>query len=75
MRLTQLDIGQFVFWRSSVSKKLLHTKFLTLNSSEFSRIGTKIWTENAVKRKIRQTLFEILEDYYTELYIDLPEII
>ena len=32
-------------------------------------------TENAVKRKIRQTLFEILEDYYTELYIDLPEII
>jgi len=56
---------------------------LSIQVNSFSRIGTKIWNEmpmslrklpkNVFKRKIKQTLFEILtsEDYY----IDLPEIV
>ena len=51
--------------------------------NSFSRIGTKIWNEmpvslrklskNAFKRKIKQTLFEILAS--EDCYIDLPEIV
>ena len=56
---------------------------LSIQVNSFSRIGTKIWNEmpmslrklpkTVFKRKIKQTLFEILasEDYY----IDLPLII
>ena len=54
---------------------------LSIQVNSFSRIGTKIWNEMSLrklpktvfKRKIKQTLFEILasEDYY----IDLPVII
>ena len=54
---------------------------LSIQVNSFSRIGTKIWNElpetlrklskNAFKRKIKQTLFEILED----CYIDLPIVI
>ena len=51
--------------------------------NSFSRIGTKIWDEmpetlrklskNAFKRRIKQTLFEILAS--EGCYIDLPEIV
>ena len=51
--------------------------------NSFSRIGTKIWNEmpvslrklskNAFKRKIKQTLFEILAS--EDCFIDLPEIV
>ena len=51
--------------------------------NSFSRIRTKMWNEmpvslrklskNAFKRKIKQTLFEILAS--EDCYIDLPEIV
>ena len=53
---------------------------LSIQVNSFSRIGTKIWNEmpvslrklskNAFKRKIKQTLFEILAS--EDCYIDLP---
>ena len=56
---------------------------LSIQVNSFSRIGTKIWNEmpvslrklskNAFKRKIKQTLFEILAS--EDCYIDLPEIV
>ena len=56
---------------------------LPIEVNSFSRIGTKIWNEmpvsfrkcskNALKRKIKQTLFEILA--LEDCYIDLPEIV
>ena len=56
---------------------------LSIEVNSFSRIGTKIWNEmpvslrklptNALKRKIKQTLFEILAS--VDCYIDLPEVI
>ena len=57
--------------------------FVIQVTDSFSRIGTKIWNEmpvslrklskNAFKRKIKQTLFEILAS--EDCYIDLPEIV
>ena len=56
---------------------------LSIQVNSFSRIGTKIWNEmpetlrkvskNAFKRKIKQTLFEILSS--EDCYIDLPIVI
>ena len=55
----------------------------SIQVNSFSRIGKKIWNEipvslrklskNAFKRKIKQTLFEILAS--EDCYIDLPEIV
>ena len=56
---------------------------LRIEVNSFSRIGTKIWNEmpvsfrklskNAFKRKIKQTLFEIIAS--EDCYIVLPEIV
>ena len=56
---------------------------LPIEVNSFPRIGTKIWNEISVsfrklskyafKRKIKQTLFEILAS--EDCYIDLPEIV
>ena len=56
---------------------------LSIQVNSFSRIGTKIWNEmpvsfrklskNAFKRKIKQTLFEILTS--EDCYVDVPEIV
>ena len=56
---------------------------LSIQVNSFSRIGTKMWNEmpvslrkrskNAFKRKIKQTLFEILAS--DDCYIDHPEIV
>ena len=56
---------------------------LSIQVNSFSRIETQIWNEmpvslrklskNVFKRKIKQTLFEILAS--EDFYIDLPEIV
>ena len=69
--------------RSSASNNFYtQSSRLSIQVNSFSRIGTKIWNEmpvslrklpkNAFKRKIKQTLFEILAS--EDCYIDLPEI-
>ena len=70
--------------RSSASNNFYtQSSRLSIQVNSFSRIGTKIWNEmpvslrklpkNAFKRKIKQTLFEILAS--EDCYIDLPEIV
>ena len=70
--------------RSSASNNFyIQSSRLSIQVNSFSRIGTKIWNEmpvcltklskNAFKRKITQTLFEILAS--EDGYIDLPEIV
>ena len=68
-----------MIWRRNFS---LSGSRLSIQMNSFSRIGTRIWNEmpvslrklskNAFKRKIKQTLFEILAS--EDCYIDLPEI-
>lgn len=70
--------------RSSASNNFyVQSSKLSIQVNSFSRIGTKIWNEmpvsfrklskNVFKRKIKQTLFEILAS--EDCYIDLPEIV
>ena len=70
--------------RSSASNNFYtQSSRLLIQANSFSRIGTKLWNEmpvpfrklskNAFKRKIKQTLFEILAS--EDCYIDLPEIV
>ena len=70
--------------RSSASNNFYtQSSRLSIQVNSFSRIGTKIWNEmpvslrklskNAFKRKIKQTLFEILAS--EDCYIDLTEIV
>ena len=70
--------------RSSASNNFYtRSSRLSIQVNSFSRIGTKVWNEmpvslrklskNALKRKIKQTLFEILAS--EDCYIDLPEIV
>ena len=70
--------------RSSASNNFYtQSSRLSIQMNSFSRIGTKIWNEmlvslrkrskNAFKRKIKQTLFEILAS--EDCYIDFPEIV
>ena len=69
-----------MIWRRNFS---LSGSRLSIQMNSFSRIGTRIWNEmpvslrklskNAFKRKIKQTLFEILAS--EDCYIDLPEIV
>ena len=68
---------------SALNNVYTQSSRLSIQVNSFSRIGTKIWNEmpvslrklskNAFKRKIKQTLFEILAS--EDCYIDLPEII
>ena len=70
--------------RSSASNNFYtqSSRLSMIQVNSFSRIGTKIWnkmpvslrkrSKNAFKRKIKQTLFEILAS--EDCYIDLPEI-
>ena len=70
--------------RSSASNNFYtQSSRLSIQVNSFSTIGTKIWNEmpvsfrklskNAFKRKIKQTLFEILAS--EDCYVDLPEIV
>ena len=70
--------------RSSASNNFyVQSSRLSIQVNSCSRIGTKIWNEmpvsfrklskNVFKRKIKQTLFEILAS--EDCYIDLPEIV
>ena len=70
--------------RSSASNNFYtQSSRLSIQVNSFSRIRTKIWNEmpvslrklpkNAFKRKIKETLFEILAS--EDCYIDLPEIV
>ena len=68
--------------RSSASNNFYtQSSRLSIQVNSFSRIRTKIWNEmpstlrklskNELKRKIKETLFEILDS--EDCYIDLPE--
>ena len=70
--------------RSSASNNFYtQSSRLSIQVNSFSRIETQIWNEmpvslrklskNVFKRKIKQTLFEILAS--EDCYIDLPEIV
>ena len=73
----------FIFFFICLFRFTVQSSRLSIQVNSFSRIGTKIWNEmpvslrklskNAFKRKIKQTLFEILAS--EDCYIDLPEIV
>ena len=73
----------FFFFFICLFRFTVQSSRLSIQVNSFSRIGTKIWNEmpvslrklskNAFKRKIKQTLFEILAS--EDCYIDLPEIV
>ena len=77
------DINSYNTRSSASNNFYTQSSRLPIQVNSFSRIGTRIWNEmpvslrklskNAFKRKIKQTLFEILAS--EDCYIDLPEIV
>ena len=80
------DIHSYITRSSASNNFYTQSSRLSIQVNSFSRIGTKIWNEMPVslrklskmpfffnKRKIKQTLFEILAS--EDCYIDLPEIV